>query len=146
MSTVRVILNHKGAEVASIEREATALEAAREMNDRRIGSLVVLEGLKVIGIITERDILRRVVACERNPAGTKVHEVMSAPLACCRLDTTLDECRSVMTEKRIRHLPVVEDDQLKGIVTSGDILAFQIADHQNTIKYLNEYLYSPTKY
>ena len=141
MLQVRQILEAKGGEVASIEEEATALEAAHRMNDARIGSLVVTRDELVVGIVTERDILRRLVALERDPATTRVAHIMTAPVACCRLDTPLDECRSVMTDKRIRHLPVVEEGELVGIITSGDILAREIHDHKNTIEYMTEYLY-----
>ena len=143
MPTVDKVLKEKGTEVASIGREQSALEAAREMNIKRIGSLVVVEAGKVVGIITERDILRRPVAKERDPSKTTVSEIMSTPVACCRTDTKLEECRGVMTDKRIRHLPVVEDGRLRGILTSGDILAQEINEHKGTIEYLHEYLYSP---
>ena len=146
MATVKDLLIGKRDAVASIVATATALDAAHLMNDRHIGSLVVVDnqaGDKVIGIVTERDILRRVVALDRSPAGVAVREVMSAPVACCRPDTTLAECRGVMTNKRIRHLPVVEDGRLVGIVTIGDLMAQQIDEHQSTIEYLYEYLYSP---
>ena len=142
MVTVRTILERKGAEVISINSKASVLEAAQKMNDRRIGSLVVVEGDRVIGILTERDILRRVTAAERDPRRTMTHEIMTSPVACCRLETTLDECRAVMTERRIRRLPVVEEGELRGIITSGDILAYDLKEHQNTISYLNEYLQS----
>ncbi|MEX2015270.1 MAG: CBS domain-containing protein, partial [Candidatus Hydrogenedentales bacterium] len=72
-----------------------------------------------------------------------VDTIMSAPVACCRLATALEECRAAMTEKRIRHLPVVENDHLAGIVTMGDLMAHEIKEHESTIEYLNEYLYSP---
>ena len=143
MAPVSKILEHKGSEVASITRDQTALDAARLMNDKRIGSLVVLEGDKVIGIVTERDILRRLVACECDPSQTPVSKIMSSPVACCRPRTSIEECRGVMTEKRIRHLPVVEKGRLQGIITSGDILAREIEESQNTIEYLHEYLYAP---
>ncbi len=142
MKTVRNLLDHKGRHVSSISAADTALEAAHRMNDQRIGSLVVIADGKVIGIITERDILTRIVAVERDPSATRVEEIMSHPVACCRLDTTVEECRSVMTVKRIRHLPVVEEGRLMGIITSGDILASEIQEHKTTIEYLNEYLYS----
>ena len=142
MPKVKHILDRKGTEVFSIGRRQSALEAAQLMNDKAIGSLVVVDEERVVGIVTERDILRRVVACESNPTRTPVEEVMSHPVACCRHDTPLAECRSVMTSKRIRHLPVVEKGTLCGMVTSGDILAHEISEHKSTIEYLNEYLYS----
>ena len=141
MVTVKEILEQKGGAVARIDQDATVLDATHIMNDKRIGSVVVCSGEKVTGIFTERDVLCRVVAEGRDPAATRVAEVMTTPVACCTPQTTMEECAGVMTEKRIRHLPVVEDDRLVGIVTSGDILAREKQEHVKTIKYLKDYLY-----
>ncbi len=141
MKRAKDILQKKGHEVASIVEDLSTLDAAREMNLRRIGSLVVVKGDRVVGIVTERDILTRVVAESRDSGTTRVAEVMTSPVACCKLETSLEECRSVMTELRIRHLPVVEEGKLQGIVTSGDVLAFEATEQQSTIEYLYNYLY-----
>ncbi len=141
MLTVQHILEKKRDPVARIGVEQTALDAARIMNERRIGALVVAEGEKVIGIFTERDILNRIVAAQRPPAETKVRDVMTAPVACCSRDTPLSECRSVMKKKRIRHLPVVDGGSLVGIISIGDILEDEHAEQNETIHYLHEYLY-----
>lgn len=141
MPTAQTILSRKGSEVATVEKDTTVLDAAKSMNERRIGALVVTSGDKVIGIFTERDILNRIVASGLPPATTLVHDVMTAPMACCRRDTPLAECKSVMTHKRIRHLPVVEDGTLYGMISSGDILATECDDQQSTIEYLQEYLH-----
>ena len=114
---VRDILAKKAQEVASVSQDATVAEAAHLMNQRRIGALVVTSGPRVVGIFTERDILCRVVA----------------------------ERRAVMTTRRMRHLPVVDDNRLVGMLSIGDIMAQQVAAQQETIKYLNEYLYGPTR-
>ncbi|RME40355.1 MAG: CBS domain-containing protein [Planctomycetota bacterium] len=141
MPTAQSILERKGGEVQTIPATATVLEAAHLMNERRIGALVVVEDERAVGIFTERDILNRVVAAERSPAETRVKEVMTSPMACCRRDTKLADCRAVMTQKRIRHLPVVEDGELFGMISSGDILALESDDRQAAIEYLHEYLY-----
>ena len=141
MPTARTILDRKGSDVATVERSDSVLDAARLMNARRIGALVVAEGERIVGIFTERDILCRVVAEGRPPAETEVGDVMTSPMACCRRDTKLSECKAVMTTKRIRHLPVVEDGKLFGMISSGDVLANDSADQQATIEYLNEYLH-----
>ena len=141
MPTAQTILDRKGTEVATVDREANVVEAASLMNQHRIGALVVTSGETVVGIFTERDILNRVVARERSPKETRVREVITSPMACCRRDTKLTECRSVMTSKRIRHLPVVEEGTLYGLISIGDIMAFEVADQQSTIEYLHEYLY-----
>ena len=119
--TVQGVLNKKGSEVVSVGGSETVLAASRLMN--------------------ERDILRRVVAAQRDPAHTQVREVMTTPVACCRPDTTLEECRSVMTGKRVRHIPVVNDKGLCGIVTSGDLLAWEVTELASTIQYLSDYIY-----
>ena len=141
MPTAQTILDRKGTDVATIDRDATVLEASALMNERRIGALVVTSGDHVVGVFTERDILTRIVAAERQPRGTKVGDVMTSPMACCRRDTKLSECQAIMTTKRIRHLPVVEEEKLYGLISSGDIMANEVADQQSTIEYLHEYLH-----
>jgi len=141
MPTAGSILERKGTDVATVDRLATVFDAAKLMNERRIGALVVTDGDRVVGIFTERDILNRVVAAGRQPGDTTVGDVMTSPMACCRRDTQLTECKAVMTQKRIRHLPVVEEGKLFGLISAGDILAGEVADQQATIEYLHEYLY-----
>ena len=140
MSTVAKILELKGHEVVSIDADAKVLDAAHRMNQRRIGAVVVTHDDKVIGIFTERDLLTRVVAVQRDPANTTVREVMTAPVACCDPRTTREECQSVMRHRRVRHLPVVENDKLVGIISIGDILLEEGAAQQETIRYLYEYM------
>jgi len=141
MPTAQTILERKGGDVATVDRDASVLDAAKVMNARHIGALVVHSGERIVGIFTERDILNRVVAAGRDPGDVKVGDVMTAPMACARRDTKLSECRTVMTAKRIRHLPVVEDGKLYGMISSGDIIATEVQDKQATIEYLHEYLH-----
>lgn len=141
MPKVSDIIAKKGGDVATVGREDTAIRAVEIMNERRIGAVVVVSDGKVVGIFTERDLLNRVVAKGVDAATSLVKEVMSTPVACCQLSTALTEAQSVMTNKRVRHLPVVEGDELVGIVSIGDLMARQVTDQQNTIRYLNEYLY-----
>lgn len=145
---VKDIIAKKGRFVATVSADDTVLTAAKEMNSRRIGAVVVVDGEKVVGIFTERDVMTRVVAANVDPAKTKVQEVMTCPVACCRLDTIQAECMQVITDKRIRHIPVVEDGNLVGIVTSGDLLAREVFEREEeignlsqTIDYLHEYMY-----
>ncbi len=144
MPNAQSILHKKGADVATVDGKTAVLDAAKTMNQRRIGAVVVTDGDRVVGIFTERDILNRIVAAGKDPKTTRIEEVMTSPMACCRRDTRLTECRTVMTQKRIRHLPVVEDGKLYGIISAGDILASEVADQQATIEYLHEYLYGRT--
>jgi CBS domain-containing protein len=141
MPKVSDLLKQKGSEVASVYESDSVLKAAHLMNDHKIGSVVVTEGEKVVGIFTERDILVRVVAAELDPSTTKVGDVMTRPVAACCPHTDLEECKGVISSKRIRHLPVVDDGRLVGIVTSGDLLAAEAKDQADTIEYLYDYLY-----
>ncbi len=141
MPSAQSILDKKGTDVATVDRATTVLEAAKLMNERRIGALVVTEGERAVGIFTERDVLIRIVAVSADATGTTVGDVMTSPMACCHRDTRLTECKTVMSDKRIRHLPVVEGGTLYGMISAGDILASECADQQATIEYLNEYLH-----
>jgi CBS domain-containing protein len=143
MPTVRDILSHKGGEVATIDRDRTVVEAALIMNARRIGSLVVLDASEVIGIFTERDILVRVVAARRDPETTAVGDVMTAPVVCCTPEAELCECKALVTNQRLRHIPVVDEGRLVGIVTSGDIVAREAFEREEAIESLTEYIGGP---
>lgn len=141
MATVQDILGRKGGEVVTMVAGESALNAARLMNERGIGSVVVAEGDSIIGIFTERDVLRRVVAEQKDPAGVTLREVMTSPVITCRPEARVEECMALFTEKRVRHLPVVDDGGLRGMITSGDLLAHQVQEQEDTIQYLNSYVF-----
>jgi IMP dehydrogenase len=141
MPSVADIIRGKSSPVAAVGPEDKVHSAVLVMAERRIGSVVVRSGEKVVGIFTERDVLNRVLAQDLDPKATAVRDVMSNPVACCQPATKITECKSVMTEKRLRHLPVVEEGHLVGMVSVGDILAFEAAEQAYTIEYLQEYLY-----
>lgn len=141
MPTVQDILARKGTDVITMAATGTVLDAARLMNDRGIGGVLVTDGEHLVGVFTERDVLRRVVAEQRDPASTPVGEVMTTSVISCTRQTSLDECSAVMTTKRVRHLPVVDVAGVCGIVTAGDLMAYQVADQQATIEYLNGYVF-----
>jgi CBS domain-containing protein len=142
MSTVQEILNKKtGAEIFSMVGAESVLNAARLMNERGVGCVVITEDGNMVGIFTERDILRRVVAEQRDPGTTELSEVMTSPVATCVPETTLDECIGVMTGKRIRHIPVLVNNAVSGMITSGDLLAYQVKEHEDTIQYLKSYVF-----
>lgn len=143
LNTVRDILPANREPVPCIDRDQTVYEASKRMEKQKTGALVVTDGENVIGIFTERDIALRVVAVDKDPKSTRIEDVMTTPVACCRLSSTIDECRAVMTEKHIRHLPIVEEGKLVGILASRYLLALEIARHQDTIEFLNEYIYGP---
>lgn len=145
MATVQTILDRKGHHVHNIAEDATVLEAARSMNEARVGALVITRGDRVVGIFTERDILCRIVAAQRDPGQTVVKDVMTTPVAVCTPETTREECRAVMMEKRLRHLPVVKEGQLLGMISIGDLNASVEAAQAETIEYLNEYMFGGYK-
>jgi CBS domain-containing protein len=141
MKKVKEIIESRGGEVARVAKSDSVFKAAQLMNDKRIGSVVVCEDNKVVGIFTERDILRRVVAERKDVDATNVGDVMTHPCAVCSPDDDIDHCQAVFTEKRIRHLPVVEDGKLVGIVTSGDVVASYHKQAKKEVEYLQEYIY-----
>ena len=142
MATVSEILALKGSQVFSVGPDATALDAATLMNDHKIGSLLVMDGGSVVGIITERDLMRRVLVERRDPTQALVRDVMTSEIVCCQPHTSLDEARSVLKNRRIRHLPVLDGDgQLCGMVSIGDLNAHEAHDHEVTIHVLEDYIH-----
>jgi CBS domain-containing protein len=141
VTRVRELLDRKGSHVWTIGPSATVLEAAEAMNEHRIGALVVTAADRVVGIITERDVLVRVVAGRRDPASTRVADVMTAEVVCGSPETTVEEARGAMRDRRIRHLPVSDGDgRLAGLVSIGDLNALAQADQERTIFLLHEYI------
>lgn len=142
MSTVQAIVSRKGSQILTIQPDATVLDAARVMNEHKIGALIVLDGPRVRGIFTERDVLRRIVAEQKDPATTTVGQVMTAKVVTCRPEIAIDAARNIFMERRIRHLPVInEDDQLIGMISIGDLNAWELNGQECKIAALEEYLY-----
>ncbi len=142
MPTVREILARKGSQVFTIDPGANVLEAAQLMNEHKIGALVVIDDDRVVGMFTERDVLRRVVAEQRDPAKTAVGELMTTEVFCCTPETTIEEARGTMKNRRIRHLPMVDADRrLLGLISIGDLNAYEASSQEQTIYLLQEYLY-----
>ena len=141
MSTVRDLLVRKGTAVVSVPPTATVLDAAHVMNDKGIGGVVVMEGTTLLGIFTERDIMRRVVAASRDPAQTLVSDVMTTECLTVLPDVQIAVCRAMMSTRRIRHLPVVHDGNLVGMITSGDVLAYEVTQAEAQIEQLEKYVF-----
>ena len=142
MPVVRDLLARKGTDVVSVVPTASVLEAARLMNDRSVGGLLVVdEAGKLLGIFTERDILRRVVAANLSPETTKVADVFTRDIVTCVPETSVDECGAIMSNRRVRHLPVVDAGGLHGVITIGDLLAHRVSDQETTIQHLNSYVF-----
>jgi CBS domain-containing protein len=143
--TIQELLAEKGSQVLTIGAEADVQQAAQVMNEHKVGCLVVTERGRVVGIFTERDVLQRIVAERRDPASTPVGQVMSPEVVCARPDTDLDEARAVFKNRRIRHLPVVgPEGNLLGLVSIGDLNAYQTSSQEYTIHFLHEYIYGRT--
>ena len=140
MKTVRELLEAKTGEVVTIGPDATVLDAVRLMADRDIGSVAIVEGERLIGVLTERHYARDVILAGRRSETTAVRDDMSSDLVPVSLESTVDTCMALMTERRIRHLPVLESERLLGIVSIGDLVRSKLADQEQTIDQLTQYI------
>ncbi len=141
MGHVADILEGKGREVLAIDGSATVYDAIAKMVDGNVGALLVNEDGRLAGIVTERDYLRRVTLQGRDERTTPVREIMTSELVYVGPDASIDECMAVMTERRIRHLPVLsEGREVLGIVSIGDVVKFQSKEQSVQIRFLTEYI------
>lgn len=138
--TIAAVLANKSSEVFSIAPTETVYRAVEMMAGRRVGALLVMTGDKLLGIISERDYARKVILLDRSSRQSKVQDIMTAPVTTVSPDSTVDECMRIMTEKRIRHLPVVQDGKVVGMVTIGDLVKWMITLHEETIEQLHAYI------
>lgn len=141
MTTVRELLNQKGGEVCSIHPDATVFDAIAKMAEQNIGSLVVIDGEKLIGIITERHYARKVVLKGKTSPKTPVRDIMEKRVNIVRPEQSVEECMAIMSEKRIRHLPVLEGEQLIGIISIGDLVKSIIGNQRFIISQLEHYIH-----
>ena len=142
MNQVSEILGDKGHDVLRIDAQASVLEAVKQMVEANIGSLLVTKGGEITGIVTERDYLRRVALEGPTDDEVTVEEIMSSPLVVVTPETAIDECMALMTDRRIRHVPVVDGGEVVGIVSIGDVVKFKSKQQSFEIKYLTEYITS----
>jgi CBS domain-containing protein len=140
VNEVSQILEEKGHDVLQIEADASVFEAVKRMVEANVGSLLVTERGEIAGIVTERDYLRRVTAEGRTDKETPVREIMSSPLVVVTPQTSIDECMALMTDRRIRHLPVTDRGGVVGIVSIGDVVKFKSKQQSFEIKFLHEYI------
>jgi len=140
IKTVGDILRIKGADVWSTTPDATVYEALKTMAEKNVGALVVLDANTVVGIMSERDYARKVILHGRSSKEIQVREIMTSEVYYVRPDQDIQDCMSQMTEKRVRHLPAMESDQLVGIISIGDVVKALIAEHESTIKHLEDYI------
>ncbi|HET7382514.1 MAG TPA: CBS domain-containing protein [Pseudolabrys sp.] len=142
MATVRQLLNEKGHDVFTVGPAETVFDAIRKMAEENIGSLVVCEGPKPVGIITERHYARNVFLKGRASPSTLVRDIMETQVWFARPDQTVDECMAVMSNKRVRHLPVIDQGRLIGIISIGDLVKNIISDQKFTIEQLTHFISS----
>ena len=140
MGSVADILDAKGHAVLTIGGTATVFQAIETMVDANVGALLITDGSSILGIITERDYLRRVTLQGLDERETPVHEIMSTPVVYVTPETEIEECMALMTERRIRHVPVVDGDELVGVISIGDLVKFQSREQSFQIRYLTEYI------
>lgn len=143
--TVGELLDRKGHDVWSVTSQSTVYEALELMAEKNIGAVLILEGDNVVGIFSERDHARRIALKDRSLKQTRIREVMSSPVCYITAGRTIDECMALMTEKRVRHLPVLQDDKLIGMITIGDVVKAIISEQQYVIRELESYVDSVFK-
>ena len=134
------ILQEKGGEVLEIDADASVFEAVQLMVEMNVGSLLVTVSGDITGIVTERDYLRRITLEGRTDRETPVREIMSSPLIVASPQTTVDECMALMTDRRIRHVPVVDEGRVVGVVSIGDLVKFKSKLQTFEIQYLTNYI------
>ena len=137
---VSSVLAEKGRHVYTVGKAATVAEAVREMNEKGVGALLVMDGHKPAGIFTERDVLRRIVDADRDPALIRVAEVMTRQLVTIGPESRIDEAMGIMTERRFRHLPVLDAGEVVGMVSSGDPMRWVTLDQEDSIRQMTEYI------
>ena len=140
MRLVREILQSKGHDVWFVRPEAFVFDAVKMMSERSVGALLVMEGEKMVGIITERDYARKVVLAGKSSKQTQVKDIMTQRVLWVAPERTIEECMALMTDKKVRHLPVVENTQVVGIVSIGDLVKAIIAEQQVIIDQLQNYI------
>ncbi len=140
MKNVSHLLNVKGQEVWSLAPDATVYEAIDQMAQKGIGALLVMEGERLLGIVSERDYARKVILKGKSSRETQVREIMSHPVICARPGLTVEETMAIMTEKRVRHLPVVVEERVVGVISIGDVVRGIIDDKEFTIEQLTNYI------
>ena len=138
--TIRNLLRSKGSEVWWLPPDATVYEAIALMAEKRIGAVLICEEGRPVGIVSERDYARKVILMGRSSRETRVREIMSSPLITVSPDQTVDECMRIMTERRVRHLPVVEGERVVGMISIGDLVKAIISAQAQTIRHLSDYI------
>ena len=140
MRTVKQLLDEKGRDVVSVAPDASVIDAIRLMAERGVGALLVMDGPRLAGVMSERDYARKVILHGRSSTDTRVSEIMSSDVQTVTPDDTVNACMLLMTQRRIRHLPVMEGGEVAGVLSIGDLVKAVIADQQEEISQLQQYI------
>ena len=140
MKSVKQLLDNKGHEIYCIEPDASVFDAIKLMAEKEIGALLVMEGDKLAGIISERDYARKVILKGRSSRETPIKDIMTAQVTCAHPEQSVQECMALMTDKRVRHLPILENNLVTGMISIGDLVKAIIAEQQFTIEQLEQYI------
>ncbi len=139
--TVAALLDRKGAYVVSVDPDCTVSEAVKVMCRTKVGAVIVFEHQVPVGLFTERDVMHRVVAVDADPKSMRVKEVMTSPFASGTPDLEIHEAAEMMSQNRIRHLPVMQGGQLMGVISSGDILAWKLHSNESMMRHMEDYFF-----
>ena len=142
MRNVQQLLENKPHRLLSISPTASVLDALRQMAEKEVGALVVLDGEKLAGIFSERDYARKIILFGKSSHDTAVSEIMTSSVVCVRPTQSADECMALMTGRRVRHLPVLSEDKVIGVISIGDVVKEMIDDQRRTIEQLEQYIKS----
>jgi len=142
MTNVRQLLDHKGRAIYSVEPQAPVLEAIRAMAAHHVGALLVMQAGALSGIVSERDYARKVILLGRSSADTPVRDIMSTPVITVQPETSVEQCMQLMTDRRVRHLPVLDAGRVIGVVSIGDLVKAVIAEQRQQIEQLENYIHS----
>jgi CBS domain-containing protein len=140
MVRVKQLLGRKGQDVWSVDAEVPVLEAIQMMAEKHVGALPVTRGTELVGVISERDYARKVILLNRSSAETPVWQIMSSPVVTVTPEHGVRQCMQIMTEKRIRHLPVMEGDRMVGVISIGDLVRTVIEEQDQTIEHLERFI------
>jgi CBS domain-containing protein len=142
MQTVNQLLQRKGYEIETIDSSASVFEALKLMAEKEIGSLIVMQDEKIVGLFSERDYARNIILKGRTSKETQVNMIMSSQVIAVKPEQTTEECMAIMTEKRVRHLPVMKEEKIVGIISIGDLVKAIIEEQQFVIEQLVSYISS----
>jgi CBS domain-containing protein len=140
MQTIKQLLENKGSVILTIDPNDSVYDAIKSMADNHIGSLIVMQNKHIVGIITERDYSRNVILKGKSSANTPVKDIMTTNVLCTKPEQTIEEAMALMTDKRVRHLPVVENDNIIGVVSIGDLVKTIISEQKHIIEQLEHYI------